>query len=60
MPFEIVPEPEPGERAAIAVAVAALAEQPSWTPGAWWRVGLEDALTASDEGPFHGAPPSRP
>jgi hypothetical protein len=60
MAFEIVPEPEPGGRAAIAAALATLAEQPGWTPDAWWRVGLEDALTASDEGPFEGAPPSRP
>jgi hypothetical protein len=57
VPFEIVPEPEPDERAAIATALAALAEEPGWVPGAWWRSGLEDAL-ASEEGSFEGSAPA--
>jgi hypothetical protein len=60
MPLEIVPEPEPEERAAITTAVAALAREERPIPGAWWRAGIEDALAASDEGPSERTPPARP
>jgi len=60
VPFDVVPEPEPEERAPIATALAALVGEPGWIPGAWWRAGLEHALGASDEGPVESPPPARP
>jgi hypothetical protein len=48
--LEVTPEPSPEERDALERALAGLLEaEPPPPRGAWWRAGIEDALSLEEE-----------
>jgi hypothetical protein len=56
--LRIEPDPTPEERAAIEQALAAAAAEPTERArGAWWRAGVEEALSREPGRAARDAPP---
>jgi hypothetical protein len=48
--FEITPEPDPVERAAIVAALERLRAEEAKGPGRWWEAGVRDDVEDAEPG----------